>query len=323
MRLMFALVLLNIACPGWAQTQLQHRAIPPAEEFASNRPANVPTSIGGAEYRIGSDDLIDVTVFESPELGGTGRVSASGVVSLPLIGTVHALGKTTQEVEKAVAEILRMKYVNDPHVTVFVREYASQPVSIVGSVKVPSIYQLKGQKSLLDMIAMAQGLDQTAGKTIQVIRKDQDTGDSRTITINVEDLFQNGKTELNVPIQAGDVINVLQAGSIFVVGEVVRPGEFPLRQGKNVTAGQAIALGGSFTKEAKKAECKVIRVHSDGTKEEIPINVAKVYDGSVDDVTLMPNDILFVPSNKVKTGLMRALDSTISIVSGRLIYAGF
>jgi protein involved in polysaccharide export with SLBB domain len=173
------------------------------------------------------------------------------------------------------------------------------------------------------MLATAQGLDQaTAGKTIQIIRRQAESPDAAatTITVSAEDLFQNGKAELNIPIQPGDVINVLQAGSIFVVGEVMQPGEFPLRQGKNVTAGQAVALGRGFTHDAKKNDCKIIRVHTDGTKEEIPVNVAKVLDGSQNDVTLMPNDILFVPSSKVKTGFERALGSTLAIVTGRLVY---
>jgi polysaccharide export outer membrane protein len=101
---------------------------------------------------------------------------------------------------------------------------------------------------------------------------------------------------------------------------VVRPGEFPLTQGKNLTAGTAIALGGGFTREAKKAECKIIRVQSDGTKEEIPISIAKIFEGSAGDVPLLPNDILFIPANRVKTGLMKTLDTTIAVVSGRLIY---
>jgi polysaccharide biosynthesis/export protein len=324
MRLTVVVLVIGLVVPGMAQTVQQRRVFTPipGEEFLTNRPSNTPTSSGGEEYKIGRDDLIDVSVFDAPDLASSSRVSASGFLALPLIGIVDAAGKTTQEVATSIEETLKAKYFYDPHVTVFVREYASQPVSILGAVKVPGIYQIKGQKSLLDMLATAQGLDQmSAGKTIQVIRRHGDTTEPpETITVSAEDLFQNGKTELNVPIQAGDIINVLQAGSIFVVGEVTRPGEFPLRQGRNVTAGQAIALGSGFTREAKKQACKVIRLHSDGSKEEILVNVAKILDGSLNDVTLMPNDILFVPSNKIKTGLMRSLDTTIAIVSGRLIY---
>jgi polysaccharide export outer membrane protein len=305
-----------------AEAQQSRPVVPlPVEDFASNRPANVPTSAKGEEYRIGSDDLIEVSVFEVPDLAGTVRVGAAGTVSLPLIGAIEAMGKTTQEVQTAIEEVLKQKYLNDPHVIVFVREYASQPVSVVGAVKLPGIYQIKGQKFLLDMLAMAQGLDQGAGKTIQVMRRVSiDSQEPQTISVRTEDLFENGKTELNIPIRAGDVINVLVAGSIFVVGEVIRPGEFVLRQGKDITASQAVALGGGFSRDAKKDRCLIIRLHRDGTKEEILVNVAKILEGSLTDVALSPNDILFVPANKVKSGVMRALDTTIATISGRLIY---
>jgi len=250
----------------------------------------------------------------------TPRVTAAGTISLPLIGPLEAAGHTPQELERSIEEALKRNYVNDPHVTVFVREYASQPVSVVGAVKVPGIYQIKGRKFLLDMLAMAQGTEQGAGSVIQVIRSNQDAGASETITVGIEDLFENGKTELNIPIFAGDVINVLRASSVFVVGEVVRPNEFVLRNGKNITVAQAVALANGFTKEAKKGDCLIIRYHRDGTKEEIPVDTGKVLRGDAVDVPMLPNDILFVPANKVKTGLLRALDSTIAIVSGRLVY---
>jgi polysaccharide export outer membrane protein len=318
-------VTIGLAITAWAQNGQPRRPLTPnisTEEFLTNRPSNAPTSMLGGEYRIGRDDLIEVSVFDAPDLASSGRVSASGSISLNLVGVVEASGKTTHELERAIEDVLRKKYINDPHVTVFIREYASQPVSVVGAVKMPGIYQIKGQKFLLDMLATAQGLDQTnAGNTIQVIRRNGDSTDAaQTIVISAEELFQNGKTELNIPIQAGDVINVLQAGSIFVVGEVVRPGEFPLRQGRNVTAGQAVALGAGFSKEARRDGCKIIRIHNDGTKEEIAVNVAKILDGSLNDVALLPNDILFVPSNKIKAGLTKTLDTTIAVVAGRLIY---
>ena len=313
----------------FGQGQLPRLTTPiPQQDFNANMPSNLPTSSGGQEYRIGKDDLIEITVFEVPELGSTPRVTAAGTISLPLIGPIEVAGHTPQELERSIEEALKKNYVNDPHVTVFVREYASQPVSLIGAVKVPGIYQIKGRKFLLDMLAMAQGIDQSAGSIIQVVRSksvvgefsNQDSDAGETLTIGIEDLFENGKTELNIPIFAGDVINVLRAGSVFVVGEVVRPNEFVLRNGKNITVAQAVALANGFTKEAKKSDCIIVRYHRDGTKEEIPVDTGKVLRGDAVDVPMLPNDILFVPANKVKTGLLRALDSTIAIVSGRLVY---
>jgi len=303
---------------------------PPASSFLSTQPQNGPTSLAVESYRIGQDDLLDVTVFEVPELSTTSRVSAAGTLALPLIGVVNANGRTTEELALIIQDELKKKYINEPHVSVFIREYASQPVSVLGAVRAPGIYQIKGQKFLMDMLAMAQGLDPAAGKTIQIIRRTSDGPNisvpsnappkTETIDIDVADLFQNGKTELNIRINAGDVVNVLSALSIFVVGEFVRPGEFPLRFGKPLTVAQAAALGGGFSRDAKKAGGTIIRYHADRTKEEIPVNIQKILDGSADDVPLIANDILFVPSNRVKTGLSRALDSAVAIAVGRAIY---
>jgi polysaccharide export outer membrane protein len=297
------------------------------DDFITNRPSNTPTSSAGQDYRIGKDDLIEVSVFEAPELGGASRVTATGKVTLPLVGAVDVAGHTVREVEEAVEQALKEKYVNDPHVTVFLREYASQPVSVIGAIRSPGIYQIKGEKSLLDMLAMAQGLDAEAGNTIQIIRtKSPGSGPdepAERVSINTQDLMENGKSELNVPIHAGDTINVLRAGSVFIVGEVIRPNEFVLRNGKNVTLTQAIALANGFTKDAKKAECTVIRYHKDGSKEEIKADAAKILRGQANDVTMLPNDILFVPAAKLKPAALRVLDSTIGIATGRLIYAGF
>jgi len=305
-------------------------AAPPAASFPSTLPQNGPTSLAGESYRIGQDDLLDVTVFEAPELSATSRVSAAGTLALPLLGVVNANGRTTEELALIIQDELKKNYINEPHVSVFVREYASQPVSVLGAVRSPGIYQIKGQKFLLDMIAMAQGLDPGAGKTIQIMRRTSDGPNTavpsnlppktETISIDVVDLFQNGKTDLNIRINAGDVINVLPALSVFVVGEFVRPGEFPLRFGKPITVAQAVALGGGFSRDAKKAGGAIIRYHADRTKEEIPVNIQKILDGSDDDVPLIANDILFVPSNRVKTGLSRALDSAVAIAVGRAIY---
>jgi polysaccharide export outer membrane protein len=327
MKIFFTILLLFIWIPAAGQIQIPpQRTILPnpqtQDDFITNRPSNTPTSTPGQDYRIGTDDLVEVTVFEIPELNATTRVSAGGVVSMPLIGPVTAAGLTPQEVARTIENALKKNYINDPHVTVFVREYASQPVSVIGAVKVPGIYQIKGQKRLLDMLAMAQGLDQTTvGSSIQVIRRKTDgSEDTDTILVGTEDLFQNGRTELNVVIQAGDVINVLQSGSIFVIGEVLRPGEFVLRQGKPVTAVQAVALASGFNKEAKKKDCMIIRLHRDGTKEEIPVDIEKILNGSNGDVALLTNDILFVPATKVRTGINRALETTIATLAARIVY---
>ena len=316
------LCVLLLVSSAWGQVP----AADSPEAFLSTAQTGQPTS-GLAEYRVGTDDLLEISVFEIPELGSTVRVTATGLVSLPLVGPVNAVGVTPQQLAENVEDALREQFVKDPHVTVLVREYASQPVSLVGSVVRPGIYQIKGQKYLLDMVAMAEGLTGAAGNTIQVTRRARPVpgelgteGLSGVISIDVEQLFEQGKTELNIPIYAGDVINVLQAGSIFVVGELNSPNQYVLRNGRNVTVTQAVALGGGFSQDAKASDSMIIRIHVDGLREEIPVDPQMIFQGEADDVAMLPNDILFVPASKAKPALRRALDAAIGVATGSLIY---
>ena len=300
-----------------------------ANTVSGDAPSN-PEALPAPQYRVGQDDLLEITVFEVMELNTTARISDAGVITMPLIGPLTAAGRTTQELERTIEDALSEKYINNPHVTVFVKEYGSQPVSVVGAVRMPGIYQIRGQKTLLDMLALAQGLNETAGKTIQLIRASSTTGPAdlanphgEVIAVDAQDLFENGKTDLNLPVHAGDAINVLQAGSIFVVGEVMHPSEFVLRNGKNVTATQAIALANGFTKEAKQKACVVMRYHRDGTKEEIPFDASKILRGKAEDIRIMPNDILYIPPSKISYATNRSLDLSIATVISRLVWSGF
>src|SRR3990172_8557191 len=127
------------------------------------------------DYRIGPEDLIEISVFEVPELSRTVRVSASGDISLPLIGTMKAAGFSPGELEQAITASLRQSYVKDPQVSVFLKEYRSDPVSVVGAVKIPGLFQIQTQKTLIELLAMAQGLSESPrmlpGRTIVVTHK--------------------------------------------------------------------------------------------------------------------------------------------------------
>ncbi len=283
----------------------------------SSQQAPIPTSadVATEDHKLVPDDIVDVAVFEVPELSGSFRVSASGFLSLPLIGTMKAAGLDTNDVARQIEEALRQKYIKDPHVTVGIKEYMTSSVSVMGAVRLPGVQPMKNSKPLMDVIAGAGGL-LDAGSTLQVIRGNQVT------TIVVEDLFQNGKTELNIPVYGGDVVNVLPAMSVFIVGEVAKPGEYPLKFGKGLTVRQAIAVGGGFTKTPNKKESKIIRYHSDGRKEEIPLNLVKIMDASTEDQPMMPNDILWIPSSRAKNAASRTLDVAIGVASSRLVWMG-
>jgi len=280
-------------------------------------------SASSPDYLIGPDDLLHITVFEFDDLDTSARVTSTGFVSLPLLDAIPASGKTAAELEAEIEAALRDGFINDPQVTVFIEEYGSQPVSVMGAVREPGVYQMQGQRYLLDMLAMAGGLDQAAGRTIQIIRRppvNVPNPASQNIAIDMEALLDRGQTELNIPIQAGDTINVTHAGSIFVVGEVNGPGEFVLRNGRNVTVTQAVALGGGVGNDAKRSDSMVIRILEDGTREEYPVDLDKIVELQAEDMVLQPNDILFIPASVAKAGLSRALDVAVSVATSRLIW---
>lgn len=121
-------------------------------------------------YRIGPDDLLEISVFEAPELNRTIRVSSVGEFSLPPLGEVRAEGLSPRELEVVLQELLRRSFLNDPHVGVFVREMKSHPVSVFGAVRAPGVYQISGVRSLVEILSMAGGLADDAGDTVVVIR---------------------------------------------------------------------------------------------------------------------------------------------------------
>jgi polysaccharide biosynthesis/export protein len=312
-------LLTTVVCVGQSP---RNPILPTSSDFTSSRPSSGPTSSSGSDYKIGSDDQLDIDVFEIMELTASPRVTGTGTISLKMIGSIHAGGLTPQELERAIEKALKdQELVNDPHVTVTVRDYASQPVSILGAVRQPSVYQIKGQKTLSSMISQAGGLDtSTVGSTIQVSRAPKDSGSPReAIKIDVAD-FQRGNPAVDIPIYANDTIFVQTAESVFVLGEVAHPDEFVLRNGVNISVLKALAKGGGPTKDAKKKDAIIIRVHADRSREEIPVNLEKIAQGKADDVEMMPNDILFVPASKTKAIFNQTIQNTIGVVSGRLIY---
>ena len=121
-------------------------------------------------YRIGPDDLLEISVFEAPELNRTIRVSSVGEFSLPPLGEVRAEGLSPRELEVVLQELLRRSFLKDPHVGVFVREMKSHPVSVFGAVRAPGVYQISGVRSLVEILSMAGGLADDAGDTVVVIR---------------------------------------------------------------------------------------------------------------------------------------------------------
>jgi polysaccharide biosynthesis/export protein len=301
-----------------------------------------PPSTEQAEYRIGSHDLLEINVFEAPDLNRSLRVSASGEISMPLLGAIQSTGLTARELEGLI-EIKLRQYMKDPHVGVFVTTVESHPVSVVGAVKKPGVFQVRGTKTVLEMLSMAEGLSDEAGDQVLVMRgaglqfgsdsthdPSNNNPDSAvpanptgndTIKINLKDLLESGDQRYNVPVYPGDIVKVTRGGIVYVIGEVKKPGGFVLKSDQNMSVLKAIALAEGLTSTSAKSRTKIIRTdeHS-GKRVEFLIDLGKVLAGKAPDTPLKPADIVFVPNSSGKTVLYKGTEAAVATASGLAIW---
>ena len=269
----------------------------------------------GAAGPIGAGDLIEMSVFDTPELSGKLRVSNTGDVWLPLVGSLHVAGLKADDVQS----LIRQKFIDDgflkdPQVTVFVAEYATQGVSVLGEVKSPGIYPAFGSHHLLDYISLAGGLTPLAGTTITISRADHPDNPE-----NVKVSASAAPKPLNNPeILPGDSIFVERTGLIYVIGEVVRPGGFPMDHDQHLTILQAVALAQGTSYTAAKSSAKIIRTTPQG-RQEIPVNLKNILAAKAPDESLQDNDILFVPSSAAKATL-KNMESLLPVAASATIY---
>src|SRR4029077_4870436 len=140
------------------------------------------------EYVIGPEDVLDINVFEATEMNRGVRVSASGEISLPLLGAVAAAGLTPRELETTLEELLRQKYMKDPHVSVFVRDLQSHPVSVMGAVRMPGVFQIRGKKTLVEILSLAEGLADDAGETVVILRRPREKNAPEFASVKTNDM---------------------------------------------------------------------------------------------------------------------------------------
>lgn len=305
----------------------QHEAAPVVSALPSR--AGMMT-----DYVVGPEDVLDIDVFNVPELSKTVRVANDGTISLALIGYIQAAGLTTQELRKQLEAKWSKSYLEDPQVSVFVREFHAQPVSIIGAVDRPGLYQLTGPRTLIEMLSMAGGLAKRtsapAGRTLFVTRKVgfgdlQPAEGMRLVSpdkleINIQKLLYSQEDVLNIQIKPLDTISVTKADIVYVIGGVKKPGGFVLEDRENVTVLQALAMAEGLNGTAAKSGARIIRRTGDGTRREIPVDLGKVLKGRSDDLELAANDILFVPDSTGKLAGKRGIEAAIQTISGVLIW---
>ena len=289
------------------------------------------------ESRIVPDDLLEINVFEAPEMNRTLRVSANGEISLQLLGPVKAAGLTPRELESALQELLRRTYMKDPHVGVFIRELRSHSVSVVGAVKKPGVFQIPETKTVIELLSMAEGVADDAGDTVLIMRGAGLSGlenpgsgspnppatarEGEIVTVNLKNLLESGNPALNVPIHPGDIVKVARAGIVYVVGEVKKPGGFVLKSNENISVLQALALAEGITRTSAKSQARIIRTDQITEKRtEIPLDLGKIFANKAPDPMLQPKDVVFVPDSSAKGAFYRGAEAVLSTATGMAIY---
>jgi len=248
-------------------------------------------------YTIGPGDLIDINVFNVPELDITVRVSGNGAITLPLIGSMRVEGLSIPQLEKQLSAKLEESYLNNPQVTVFIKEYHSKMVSVIGAVKKPGNHELYGEKTILELISLAGGFTPDASRNIIILRKLKN-GKNISLAIDMDELMLKGNPKLNIPLKAGDIINipVVSYMNIYIFGEVKNPGHIKMIREGDITLLRAIAQAGGFTERARRGSVLVKR-REKGKETKIKINVKKILKGKKPDFVLKNNDIIHVPES--------------------------
>jgi polysaccharide export outer membrane protein len=269
--------------------------------------------------QITEGDLLDIVIFETPELSGRFRVNLKGDILLPLAGTLHVAGLTVAEVTEAVTQRYKdAKILVAPEVTVFVAEFTRRTITITGEVRSPGVYSIAAPRTLADTIAMAGGLNESASRTVSVVHA-SDPKQIIHVTLTVGAQTPESIEEGDMEILPGDRIFVARSGVIYMVGELMRPGGYQVEHNNRLTLLEALALAGGITHTAKADQSRLIRRSPTG-REEMKVNLDKVLYGGGPDMLLTDGDIVFVPTSLRKIYTQQVISGAIGSATAYAIY---
>lgn len=256
-------------------------------------------------------DLLDVQVFDTPELSQKLRVDDQGEIILPLAGAITVKGLTAEQAQVAIENCFRQrKILRDPHVDILVLEYATQGVTVGGEVKLPGVYPWAAKHTVADFISIAGGMTPTASQTVTVNRRDRE----QVMTFQLANSAQNS-SGADLQVQPGDRIQVTRAGVVYVVGDVGRPGGYLIESKETITVLQVIALAQGMNKTAKN-DAKLIRTTAKG-RSALDLPLKKILASQAVDPKLQDGDIVFVPVSGSKQfadkGISAILQSAVGL----------
>jgi polysaccharide export outer membrane protein len=271
--------------------------------------AAVERSGPSADYRIGPEDMLQITLYNVPgdaiatPRTTAVRVSQTGLINLPVLGEVLVTGTTVSGLEEKLRQLYD-KYIYNPQVGILVTEFR-QRVSIIGAVQRPGEFVISGPKTLIDLLAMAGGVTPTAGTQVHLYRRGPNGQESYVIDLLV--LASNpgsyNDKNINQPVQAGDVVNVPQAGMFFVDGAVKTPGAYPL--GRQYSLTQALATAGGVVVDLNSSNISIFRRKTG--MEPMSFDLDAILAGSTSDPQIEADDVIVVPINTLKYVYYRVL----------------
>ena len=234
-------------------------------------------------YQIGPGDVLKISVYDHPDLSTVVRVDDQGRIAFPLVGQVEIAGQTAAAAAQIVTARLNGDYVVNPQVSLFVEEFRSQKVVVIGEVMRPGVYELSGPTTLLELVSKAGGLTRLAGRSATIHRT---SGQENTFTINVGEALDSGKGTADVRLLDGDTVTIAKAGVVYVTGQVNRPAAYSIEP--DMTVIKAVTLAGGFTQLAAEGRIKIIR-KVDGNEQVL--NRVTLHD------KLQAEDVMVVPES--------------------------
>jgi polysaccharide export outer membrane protein len=242
---------------------------------------------------VGARDVLEIKVLEDATMSGRIVVNDDGQIALNIIGKMQVAGLTSTQIESKLENILEANYLPKATVSVQVVEFASKPISVVGAVVRPGRIGASGTTTLIQAITQAGGLTANHGKELYVLRTARN-GLSEQVAIDIDDLLITGNSDLNIPLSPNDLVNVPidTPITIYILGEVMKPGKVQFRSSQTPTLLQAIAdAGGQTDRAARKA---VIKRMVNGREEQINVDYRDIIKGKRADVVLKDNDTIVV-----------------------------
>jgi polysaccharide export outer membrane protein len=301
---------------------------------AETLPAEASAQQLRATYTLGPEDLIIVRGMHADEvIDKPFRVEADGNISLPMVGHMRAGGLSIEEFQAALTDQLKRFY-KDPQISVNISEFRSQPVSVGGAVTHPGVLQLQGSKSILEILSMVGGVRPDAGPVVKITRAVEwgpipvegshldETGKFSLAELSLRDLMSAKRPAGNILVRPHDVISVPTSAIVYVLGQVKKTGGFVLGSRPSLSVLEAISMAEGLNPRAAPKNARILRIPEKPgeRREEIAVDVKKIFAGKAPDIALRGDDILYIPTSVVKSAALRSIEAGVSIGTGLMIY---